>query len=210
MKQALEGDREALRALLARLTPVIQARVVRALLLRQRQGLARAVRQEVEDLTQEVFVALFDQGGRALLAWDPTRGLSLENFVGLVTQRQVASIFRSGRRSPWTEDPTEAEVLAEAQGESPSPEDPVLEADFLDQLLLRFREQATPLALQMFELLWVRELPVASVCEQVGMREDAVYAWRSRLRRTIHALAADLQSETGPRPRMPKVSTGEG
>lgn len=51
-------------------------------------------------------VSLFTDQGRALRAWDPARGLSLENFVGFVAERQIASILRTAKRSPWTEDPT--------------------------------------------------------------------------------------------------------
>src|SRR5262245_51304251 len=103
---ALGGDKGAIRALVAALSPVIQARVARALLRRRAASKARDIRQEVEDLTQEVFVALFADGGRTLREWSPSRGLSLLNFAGLVAEREVASIMRSGRRSPWTEDPT--------------------------------------------------------------------------------------------------------
>ena len=44
----------------------------------------RDIRQEVEDLSQEVFLQLFAEGGRVLATWQPERGLTLLNFVGLV------------------------------------------------------------------------------------------------------------------------------
>jgi hypothetical protein len=41
-----------------------------------------------------------------------SRGLSLDNFVGLVAEREAATILRSGRRSAWAETPTADDVLA--------------------------------------------------------------------------------------------------
>src|SRR5687768_1618744 len=90
----------------ARRHPRTAPAVARGLARRMVKARGRDLRQEVEDLTQEVFVALFADDARALRLWDPARGASLANFVGLLAEREVASILRSGRRSPWTEDPT--------------------------------------------------------------------------------------------------------
>jgi RNA polymerase sigma-70 factor (ECF subfamily) len=117
LERALRGDRASLRVLVGELTPVIQARVARVL-LRSATGrqAGRAVRQEVEDMTQEVFVSLLEDGGKALRSWAPERGASLKNFVGLLAERQAMSILRSGRRSPWPRE------LAEVPGDdAPSP-----------------------------------------------------------------------------------------
>ena len=108
--RALDGERGALATLVERLTPVIQARAAHWL-LRQHGARTRNVRQEVEDLTQEVFLALFAQSGKILRTWEADRGLTLEKFVGLVAERQVISILRTQKRNPWKEDPTLAEDL---------------------------------------------------------------------------------------------------
>ena len=121
---ALSGDPAALTRLVALLTPVIQARVARTLLARRfRLAAGRDVRQEVEDLSQEVFLALFARGGRVLRAWEPERGLSLENFVGLVAERQVLSFLRSSRRNPWPEETAFAEDELDAETEDRGPEE---------------------------------------------------------------------------------------
>ena len=76
---------------MALLTPVIQARVARTLLARRSHlGSDRNVRQEVEDMTQEIFLLLFHKGGQVLRSWEAGRGLSLKNFVGLVSERRAA------------------------------------------------------------------------------------------------------------------------
>src|SRR5436190_15026432 len=76
IRQTLSGapeGKQAGRKLLGALYPVVQARVARVL-WRARRAADRNVQQEVEDMTQDVFRALFDVGGRALQAWDPARG----------------------------------------------------------------------------------------------------------------------------------------
>lgn len=195
IERALSGDAKAARALVNAFTPVIQARVSRALLRRLGAARARDPRQEVEDFTQEVLLVLFANDGKVLRAWEPTRGLSLLNFVGLVAQHEVASIMRSGRRRPWNEEPTEPDSLEATTGPSEDSEARVASREVLGQLLDRLRDQLSPLGLHLFEVLVVERRPVASVCEDNNMSADAVYAWRSRLVRLARKIVADIESE---------------
>ena len=197
VRSALAGSEPALTRLVQMLTPVIQSRVARGLLLR-RTGMAagRDVRQEVEDLTQEIFLLLFTDGGKVLRSWQPDRGLSLLNFVGLVAERQTASILRSGKRSPWKEDPTLAEDFDAAAPER-GPEEVTASREQFRLLLDRLTEELSPLGRHLFDLLFLRELPLEEVVRETGMSPDAVYAWRSRLRRLTGRLLAEM-SESGP------------
>jgi RNA polymerase sigma-70 factor (ECF subfamily) len=206
VRSALAGNEPALTRLVRKLTPVIQSRVARGLLLR-RTGMAagRNVRQEVEDLTQEIFLVLFADGGKVLRSWQPERGLSLLNFVGLVAERQAASILRSGKRSPWKEDPTLPEDLHQAATES-GPEEVTASREQLRLLLHRLTEELSPLGRHLFDLLFLRELPLEEVIRRTGMSPDAVYAWRSRLRR----LAGRLLDETSENRLEPRKSMKGG
>ena len=196
MRRALDGDQTALASLVAVLTPVIQARVARTLLAR-RSFLAggRSVRQEVEDLTQEVWVALFTRDARVLRSWDSERGLSLPNFVGLVAERQVLSFLRSGRRNPWKEEASFTDEELETEAPDSGPEEIVAGREHLAHLLDRLREELSPLGWQLFDLLFVQELSQSEVEAASGLSADAVYAWRSRLRRLAQKLVAEM-SET--------------
>ena len=144
-------------------------------------------------MTQEVFLSLFDDGGRALRAWMPARGLSLANFVGLVAERQVASILRSGRRSPWTEDPTEADALDVSAGSVAGPEEAIGSRELLASVVERVREELSPKGLVLFQLLVVEEASVETVCAELSMLPDAVYAWRSRLAKLVRKIATELR-----------------
>lgn len=197
--RALAREPAALRALVDRVLPVVHARVARALVRRGRAE-GRDLRQEVEDLSQEVFVALFADGGRALRAWDGARGLSLPNFVGLLAEREVASVLRSGRRSPFTESPTELEDLEAAVPPTAGPEPAFASRELLDAILGRVREALTPKGLELFERLIVDEEPVEAVCAATGMTADAVYAWRSRLGKLVRKATAEVQAERSSDP----------
>jgi DNA-directed RNA polymerase specialized sigma24 family protein len=191
LRLALEGNPQAMRTLVDRLTPVVQTRVARGLLHRGRGPGGRDLRQEVEDFTQEVFLALFRDGGRALRAWDPERGLSLENFVGLLAQHQVASILRTGRTSGWIDLATEADVLERAAATGPGPDQQVATREMCQSLLSRLAERLSPRGLDLFWRLVVREEPVDAVCADTGMTADAVYTWRSRVSRLARSLATE-------------------
>lgn len=208
VREALAGDRDALARLVAVLTPVIQARVARTLLARQScLGAGRNVRQEVEDLTQEVFLSLFEKDGHVLRSWKAGLGLSLENFVGLVTERRVISSLRSGKRNPWKEEPVPDEDL-EGPSSDPGPEEIAEIREQLHLLLDRMREELSPLGWHLFELLFVEERSVPETMADTGLSADAVYAWRSRLRRLAKDLLAELSGKTEPARKTRKDGTG--
>ena len=194
---ATSPEPAALERFVRRVTPIVQARVARRLVLqRDRSGGDRDVRQEVEDLAQEVFLSLFADDARALRAWDPTRGLSLSNFVGLVAERQAISILRSGRRSPWRDDPTLDEEL-DRLPEPRQSETAATSRDVVERLLDRLTEELTPMGRRLFDLLLVEEVPVAEAMVSTGLSAEALYAWRSRLRRVARQLLAELSESRG-------------
>lgn len=190
---ALGGDAQATALFVRTMLPIVQARVARVL-TRRRGRSGRDARQEVEDLAQEVFASLFEREGRVLRAWDPARGLSLANFCGLVAEREAASILRSGRRSPWADDPTEADDLAADVGTTGDFEARLARREQLTLLVDRVREALSPLGLEMFERLIVREEEVETVCATSGMSADAVYAWKSRIGKLVRRLAMEIAS----------------
>ncbi|MFL6232828.1 MAG: RNA polymerase sigma factor [Thermoanaerobaculia bacterium] len=199
VRRALTGDQTALTRLIAVLTPVIQARVARTLLARRhRLAGGRDVRQEVEDLSQEVFLALFSRDAHVLRGWQTERGLSLESFVGLVAERQVLSFLRSGRRNPWKEDPFFTAEDLETEDPESGPEEIAAGREHLSLLLDRLREELSPLGRRLFELLFVQELSQREVQAASGLSADAVYAWRSRLRRLARKLLAEMSGNATP------------
>ncbi len=189
--RALAGDGEALRALVRAVHPVIQARVARGLLRFRGAAAGRNVRQELDDMCQEIYVSLFENDCRLLRAWRPDGGLSLKGFVGLAADREVISIMRNGKRNPWKLDPTEPEALAETRSEA-NLETRLASRESMTVILDRLRETLSPQGLELFRLTILEEASVESVCTQTGLSADAVYAWRSRLVKRVKEIAASL------------------
>lgn len=201
LQRALAGDRAATRRLVDLLTPVIQARVARIVLRRAAAGRGRDIRQEVEDLSQDVFVALFDDRGAILRAWSPDKGLSLVNYAGLVAERRTLNALNSRRKSPWTEDPTAPADLpvGGAHAESAAR---VEARSVLGVVLDRLRASLSPKGLHLFELLMVKQRSVDDTCAATGMTPSAVYAWRSRLGRQAREIRDALLAEGNDTPGM--------
>jgi RNA polymerase sigma-70 factor (ECF subfamily) len=191
LEMALEGETRAVDRLVDGLSPVIQERVARALV----RGATRRpnLRTVVEDLTQEIFLELFDDGCRILRSWQPERGLSLESFVAMVAERRVISRLRRKRRNPWTEEPTEIQEL-DRQAPAPSADETVIGRDRLGRMLRRLRKELAPQGWHLFELLFVEERSVVEIEASTRLSPAAIYAWRSRLRR----LARRLRDEDSP------------
>jgi RNA polymerase sigma-70 factor, ECF subfamily len=199
VRRALSGDPASLDRLVEVLTPVIQIRVARKLrALQYLSAGGRDVRQEVADLCQDVFLALFERDAHVLRAWRPERGLSLESFVGLVAERKVLTFLRSGRSNPWREELTLAEEELEWGAPEPGPEKIVADREHLSLLLDRLREELSPQGYWLFELLFVQELSQEEVQAVSGLSADAVYAWRSRLRRRALKLLAEMSGNATP------------
>ncbi len=201
LARALAGEPAAMRGLIDRLLPAVQARVGLALLRRHGQARGRNLRAEAEDLSQEVFAALFEQGARVLRSWQPERGLSLKGFVGLVAEREAGAILRTGKRSPFTEEPTADDTLRQLEGRNASGQSPMTDLiesrDLLEAVVDRLRERLSPQGFWLFELLYVEERSVEEACAITGMTPDALYAWRSRIGKLAREVRDALVEERG-------------
>jgi DNA-directed RNA polymerase specialized sigma24 family protein len=200
------GSATAIGELVEELSPVVQQRVARALLMggRRSQGQLRA---EVEDLCQEVLLALFANDGRVLRDWDPERGLSLKGFVGLVAQRQVLSLLRSRQRSPLSTVPTDPVDLELQLGEGTGGAELSSDArQTLERLSLGLRERLSAAGLEMFYRLYVWEQSLEEVRKETGLSLEALYQWRTRIRKAALEVQAELSAEAGHRPLKPARS----
>ena len=200
IRHALAGDPVKLRALVDRLSPVITKRVTATLWQRNRK---RNVPQDALDMTQDVFVALFQSDGKALRAWDPARGMSLESFVGLLAQHQVISLLRSGRTSAWREEATESEEINDLAMATVTPDAIVSSREHLQNLLDRLRENLSPRGLELFQRIIVDEEPLEAISQQTGLTRDALYQWKSRLLRLVRTLSAEIDAPRVSEPSAP-------
>lgn len=190
MTRALRAEPAARAALFDLLEQRVRHEVVRCVLRHHATG--RDPAQEVDDLEQEVFVALFAADGRALRAWKPDGGRSLQVFVGWFARHQTLAILRSKRRSPWVDDPTDFSDDERPIASPATAEARVADHDLLVRILERLHETATPRMAQLFHLLYVEDLEVEEVCLATGLERGAVYQWRKRLKRRVAQVAEEV------------------
>ena len=143
-------------------------------------------------MTQAVFLSLFEDDGKALRAWDPERGSSLESFVALLAHRQVISILRRGSTTPWKDEPTDDAELGAADTEAPGPEAVAASREHLQLLLDRIREELSPEGLDLFQRLIVDEEAIEEVGRKVNKTPATLYQWRSRLLKRVRELSAEI------------------
>jgi RNA polymerase sigma factor (sigma-70 family) len=201
---AAAREEASARELVTALHPMLRARVAR-IVWKARGGSGRDVRQEVQDMTQEVFAFLFRDGAKALLSWKADGGMSFLNYVGLISERHVLTLVRQDRSLPSRE-PLDEDGLDGQPDPAIGPEPATLSREFLAILLDRLRRSLSPLGYQLFELIYVRELSVDEIGQACELSDDAVYAWRSRLRKVVARLASELLAGegTGPKPLSPR------
>jgi DNA-directed RNA polymerase specialized sigma24 family protein len=187
VRAAVAREPESVRELVRRLTPEVQNAVAGVLL----RGRGASVRREVEDLTQEVFLALFDKQGAALVRWDPEAGMSLNGFVRLAARRLTLSIVRSRVRNPFQHRLQDPADFDRAAAPDAAVEATLTSRQALLRLLDGMRSRLSPQGLEMFCRLFAWEQSVELVCQETGLGVEAVYQWRSRLKKLVRELALD-------------------
>ncbi len=195
VERALGRERMAMSILVERLMPVVQARVARSI-RRCRTSESRNPREVLADLVQDVFALLLEDDGRILARWDPARGLSLENFVGLVAERHARSILTTRKRSPWSESP-DADIdtlMPPTRGA----EARVVSADLLRTALDAVQAELTPKGLALFEALILEQRDAGPVATELGLSRGAVYQWRKRLLTRVRQKVHELEKTPVP------------
>lgn len=186
------GDVAAVRLVVARLAPIVRVAVARVLFRYRTKARGRDLTQDAEDLAQDAFAALFEDGGRVLRSWDPARGASLETFVRLVAERCALATLRSGKRSPFTEDPTVDADLEAALGREAGIDERVASRDLLVRVHDRLKEHLSPRGYLLFHRMYVDEADVETICMEFAMAKDAVYAWKHRFGKAVASARAEL------------------
>lgn len=176
VQRLLRGDMDARKAMIERLQPTIRRRVSRAL---RQQRLATAY--DANDLEQDVMMLLLERQDRILGLWDPERGLSLDNFVGLVAQRTASTILRSGRKAGWAEQPTDVAALP-AEIDLETPEHHIAEREELELILTRVRARLTERGVVLMDALLEAPESIEQLRAHLKMSASAMHSFKSRLR----------------------------
>lgn len=132
------------------------------------------------DLSQEVSMMLLTDS-QELRRWDPERGLSLDRFINVLALRLVARHFRTKCRNEWLHDHRDPHTLDAIETPLPTVEEWLWLWEVRQQVL----SDASDRDKQLYEALFVDQLPGAQVAQAHGMSSDAVYQWRHRFKKSV-------------------------
>ena len=189
--RAAAGQRSAVETLATRLAPILQARARRFL-----RGMGyRIAADELDDLVQEVWLVLLKDGARQLQAWDPSRGATLEGYVGMVADRELRNQLAARRRLKRGGD--QVDVGLEGTEHTPhgtaGPEGLVighhLEVDLGGHLAAHLPE----LGRLVYALLYQDGLGPAEAATVLQVNTQVVYNWQHKIR----GLARQFLAEQG-------------
>jgi RNA polymerase sigma factor (sigma-70 family) len=184
VQRALERAPGGADELIRRIAPAVHVELAH-LLMRMAPAHGRSARQELDDLIQDAYLALFDRSAKRLAGWDPSRGCTLDSYVRMVARTRALDVLRSRRRSPWQAEGVDTAEL-EAQAVPDADHDRVLCArETLVKLQAQLHELLRPRDYAIFVSLVVDEVAVADVAAAMGMTPAAVYQWSSRFRRNV-------------------------
>ena len=161
VKRCVDGDPRAWREFVDRFGGVLKALGRRYLRLHEQfpdHG-------ELEDIVQEVFVALSRRDYRLLRNYDPT--YTVTTYLGVITRTEVHRHLR--RRRPLLGAPEAMERVAE----EPGAEDPA-EASERKEVLTRALEQLPERDAEILRLRFLREMDYRAIAEALRMPEASV------------------------------------
>lgn len=174
-RAALQGAPDAVEALLDRLLPVVRARTRRVL---RRQGtLAHA-----DDVVQDFLLHLWSEGGRRLLAFDPARGASLENYVGLKAESFAvdAARRRGAKKRGGHLFAVGLDDAAPSSGRCP--EEAVATRDLVRRLGAHLDDSLPEKGRLVLRYTFADGRPAPEVADILGVRVQVVYNWQHKIR----------------------------
>lgn len=149
-------------------------------------------KEEIEDLSQEVFLALFDQDARKLRQYQGRNGCSLASWIRVVANRLTIDRLRKEGRTISLDDPMNAEAtkIRETRPDAaPGPEPQVEEA----MRAARVREMIDDLPPKdklFVKLFYFQGMPIEEVAETIGVTTNAAYVRKMRLHEKLRRIAA--------------------
>lgn len=171
LRGVLAGDPISRRRFVDRYGPYLRVCVQRTFL---RTGFAPA-RQDVEDLVNDIWVSLFEDGLRVLRLYDPARS-SLALWLGVIARNKTIDRIRGSYPSPLATE----EDLRDRAGEEVSPT-ARLEEEERWSLLEEAMQRLSPSDRNFLEALYLRDCPPRELARELGIHTISVYTRRAKI-----------------------------
>lgn len=148
-------------------------------------------REEIEDLSQEVFLALFDQDARKLRQYQGRNGCSLASWVRVVANRLTIDKLRKEGRTISLDDPMNAEAtkIRETRPDAAPGPEPQVEQALRAARVREMVEDLPPKDRLFVRLFYFQGLPIEEVAEMIGVTTNAAYVRKMRLHEKLRRIA---------------------
>lgn len=181
----IRGDRSAARSMLRRLTPVIQARV-RSTLRRRSSSLSP------DDVVQEVWLSLMQDDKRLLRRYDPSRGSSLEGYVGGIADRVAGDAVRRSRAGKRDVARTVSGLPIQVEDRAAPIDRPVLDRDLIERLFAHLEESLPRKGRLVLRCIFGDGLSTSETASALGVSQQVVHNWKFRIRKDARAFLAEV------------------
>ncbi|MFO0762048.1 MAG: hypothetical protein U0359_36750 [Byssovorax sp.] len=187
LDRALRGERTAANQFARVIFPIVEARVSSKLLQMVNPRRYGDIPGMKEDCTQHVLATLFEQNWHKLRLWDARRG-PLVAFIRMIAVKETAGWWVKRAKRAEVVDP---DVADERPDPAPAQDRLAISREELRRIHEGMKKERSALCWTMYLLLFVDDLSVDEVRERMDMSEDAVFAWRMRIRRKIFQILSD-------------------
>jgi len=193
VRRAVRGNPQAVRLLVRQLVPVVLARVRRFLGCRAGHRLGTF---DAEDLAQEIWCKLLEDGARLLLAWDPARSATPEGYVGMLAQRELFNRLQAetALKRGGGERPLPLDDAAPQAAPAPDPEADAAARELLAELSLHLVAALPERGLDVLRLLYEEGHEPAEAAAALGVSLQVVYNWQHRIRQEARAFLAACEA----------------
>ena len=150
-------------------------------------------KEEIEDMSQEVFLALFDQDARKLRQYQGRNGCSLASWIRLVANRLTIDRLRREGRTVSLDDPGNAEtsMVRETHPDARTGPEPLVEEAMRAARVRAMIEDLPPKDQLFVRLFYFKGLPIEEVAQTLGITTNAAYVRKMRLHDKLRRIAGD-------------------
>lgn len=190
LRRCLAGDRHAWTALVDALTRYVYY-LIR---LTARRHAADLGDEEIADLHNDLFLALFEDDCRRLRAWRGDNGCSLRSWVRVITIRRTIDALRKRRHhlslDATPDDGPAAPILAD---DGPDPLAALIARDTPDPRarLAELTAELGPSDRLLLEMIYLRKMSADAIAGALRINKGALYTRKTRLIKRLRALAEE-------------------